>query len=182
MPAEFLDSKEGFSKFFNSFLYRPQIEFESQEEDEEVLLLLRAHPVTMLPWILTAVFFFLVPIFLNVVIIEFFSLPEVLFIDLIWYSLILSYVYLKMLAWLFNVGIVTNLRVVDINFNAIIEKEFSATSLNDITDVSEKTSGFLRSMLQYGNVVVQTAGTKQNIEFPAVPDPIEVVTVINRLM
>lgn len=182
MPGEFLDSKESFSKLLDSFSYRPQINFESQEEDEEVLLLLRAHPVTLVPWVITTIICFFLPILLNVLLINFFTFREVLFIDLVWYSLTLSYAYLKTIAWLFNVGIVTNLRVVDIDFSSIIDKNFSATSLSDITDVSEKTNGFLRSMLQFGNVFVQTAGTNQNIEYPSVPDPVDVVTVINRLM
>ncbi len=35
--------------------------FEGQDADEKILLLLRAHPITNLPWIFMAIIFFLLP-------------------------------------------------------------------------------------------------------------------------
>lgn len=144
--------------------------------------MVRAHPVTFIPWIATSVLFFILPIFLNVFLINFFSLREVLFIDLFWYSALFSYIFLQIISWLFNVGIVTDQRLIDIDYSMILSKRSTGTSLEDITDATEKTTGYLRSLFKYGDVFVQTAGTEQNIEFLKVPEPADVVSIINRLM
>ena len=83
---------------------------------------------------------------------------------------------------MYNVGIVTNERILDVDFNMIIQKQVSGTSLAKVTDVTERTTGFVRSLFQFGDVYVQTAGEEQNIEFHAVPEPVEIVSIINKLM
>lgn len=182
MPIDAFESKTSFHKLLHAYCIHPHVRFESQHNDEEILLLVRAHPITFVPWIVGASVAFIIPIFLNVVLINFMSLKQVLFIDLSWYSVIFSYVFIKVLGWLYNVGIVTDQRVVDIDYSAILHKEVTGTSIEDITDVTARTTGFINSLFGYGDVFVQTAGKEQNIDFLSVPDPSEVTSIINRLM
>ncbi len=166
---------------FHSYCLYPKMKFETQSSDEEVVLLLRAHPLTQLPWIITAIIFSLIPFFGVFIVSSFVSGLELIFVILLWYSLIFSYSFLSFLSWLFNVGIVTNKRVLDFDFSLVLYKEISAAAFNDVSDVTVKEAGFIPSYFNFGNVFVQTAGTEQNIEFLRVPMPNEVVTIINEL-
>lgn len=182
MPIESLENLKTDHRFLNSYCVHPNVKFESQHNDEDLLLLVRAHPITFIPWILTSVVMFFLPLGLNIIFIGFFNLREVLFINFAWYSLLFSYVFMNVLSWLFNVGIVTNERIVDIDYAMILNKQVTGTSIEDITDATANTTGFIRSFFQYGDVLVQTAGRTQNIDFYAVPLPGEVVSIVNRLM
>lgn len=182
MPIESLENLKTDTRFFNSYCVYPKVKFESQHNDEELLLLVRAHPITFIPWILTSIVLFFLPLGLNILLIQFFNLREVLFINFAWYSFLFSYIFLNVVSWLFNVGIVTDERIVDIDYAMILNKEVTGTSIEDVTDVTAHTTGFVRSFFQYGDVFVQTAGRTQNIDFIAVPLPGEVVSIINRLM
>jgi hypothetical protein len=82
----------------------------------------------------------------------------------------------------FNVGIVTNKRVLDIDFNLVLNKEITGSPLDDITDITIKSKGFIPSLFDYGDVEIQTPGAMQNIEYLSVPMPASVVTIINNLM
>lgn len=84
-----------------------------------------------------------------------------------------------MFNWVYNVGIVTNRRLIDIDYNGIMYREFSATAISKVEEVTVKTGGFIPALFNYGDVFVQTAGQEQNIEYLKVPDPNSVVKVIN---
>jgi hypothetical protein len=84
--------------------------------------------------------------------------------------------------WFFNVYIVTNERIVDVDFINILYKQVSSTRLNLIQDVTVKTGGVVRAFFDYGDVFVQTAGTEANFDFHAVPHPQQVAHEIEKLM
>jgi len=182
MPLHAFEHKESVHRHLHTFCIRPDIRFDSQHDDEEVLLVLRAHPITLIPWIITSIILVLVPPFINLVLSNFFSLKEIFFIDLIWYSFVFSYAFINLLLWIFNVGIVTNYRMIDVDYPNILIKEETGSSIEDATDLTAQTTGFIRALFHYGDIYIQTAGIMQNIEFLKVPDPDNVVSIINRLM
>lgn len=169
-------------KYLHAYNLMPSVRFESQLSDEKAYILVRKHPITFVPWIITSIVLSLIPLFANVVLVQILNIPQIIFINFFWYSMVFSYVFVNILVWLFNVGIITNRRIIDIDYTTIINKEFTGTSLEDVTDATGRTSGFIRSLYNYGDVFVQTAGSAQNIDFHAVPNPSNVVSVINRLM
>lgn len=160
----------------------PDSRFESQDEDEHIVLLLRAHPITFIPWITTAIVVSLIPLVLNFVLPTFLTISQIFFLNIFWYSSIITYVFLHIILWLFNVGIVTDQRIIDIDYANIIQKTVAATTLEEVSDVGSETSGFIRSLFNYGDVHVMTAGPSQDIDFAAVPQPAEVVSIINEMM
>ena len=182
MSSELLASKEPHTHLFHSYSIRPKARFESQHEGEEVLLLVRAHPVTLVPVLFTTALMGVIPIIINIPLVRYISTAEVMVINIFWYSMVFSYLFWQIFRWMYNVGIVTNERILDVDFNMIIQKQVSGTSLAKVTDVTERTTGFVRSLFQFGDVYVQTAGEEQNIEFHAVPEPVEIVSIINKLM
>jgi membrane protein YdbS with pleckstrin-like domain len=79
------------------------------------------------------------------------------------------------------VGIVTNKRIIDIDFYGLIYKEITSAKLEKIEDITVKSGGFFASIFNYGNIFIQTAGTEVNIEFFNVPSPNKVRDLINSL-
>ncbi|QQS44186.1 hypothetical protein IPM65_01095 [Candidatus Roizmanbacteria bacterium] len=77
---------------------------------------------------------------------------------------------------------VTTERVIDLDFLNILYKEFSATTIIQVSDITTKVGGFFGSMFHFGDVLVKTEGFQQNIEFDDIPNPSDVVKIINSLM
>jgi hypothetical protein len=182
MPTVFATKPKSSHHLLHSFCLYPSLRFETQAEDETVVLVLRAHPITQLGWIFTSLIILFLPLFFNIFLINYLSGLQIFFINLFWYVFLFSYIFLNILNYLFNVGIVTNRRIIDVDFHQILYKEVTASSISKIEDVTVKSAGFIPSFFNYGNLFVQTAGEEQNIEFLNIPNPTEAASVINKLM
>lgn len=172
-------------KPLTSFAVAPDgVRFETQETDEEVILFLRQHPIVLVPSVmLVAVLLIapalLLPFFLNLPIT---IPPGYLVVGLVfWYVMTFGVTLASFLRWFFNIYIVTNQRLVDIDFVHLLYKEFSEARLNKIQDVTYKTGGVLAAFLNYGDVLVQTAAELPNFEFATVPNPEKVIQIIGEL-
>ena len=168
-------------RYFHSFDIKPDIKFENQREGEEVILLLRSHPVTQVPWIINVLILFILLVVANLVFFGYLNGLQVFYINFFLTIFIFSYAWLNILVYIFNVGILTNLKVTDIDFSAIVYKEVTEARMDKIEDVTSKEAGYFESLFNYGDVFVQTAGTDANIEFQKVPRPSQVVNFINEL-
>jgi len=182
MPTVFKAKPESSHHLFHSFCLRPALRFETQGDDETVILVLRAHPVTQIPWIITALIILILPFFFNFFLANYLSTQQIIFINFFWYVLLFSYVFLNILNFLFNVGIITDHRIVDVDFHQILYKEVTVSTISKVEDVTVKTAGFIASLFNYGNLFIQTAGTEINIEFINIPKPAQAASIINHLM
>lgn len=170
---------------FPSYVENPSgYHFEGQDADETILLLLRAHPITNLSWIMPALLLFFMPFFV----------PKLLFlagidISFLPYSyrvtfLILNYLFIMVIAfegflsWYFNVYIVTDKNLIDVDFHSLLFKNIDIAPLRNVEDVSSSMAGVSHSIFHYGNVSIQTAGATKNIEFHNVPNPHHVADFI----
>ncbi len=170
---------------FSSYVEKPEnCRFEGQDENEKILLLLRAHPITNIPWIFFATVLFFLPFFLpgliSVTGFDFSFIPEsykVAFL-IFNYLLVLVIVFEGFLYWYFNVYIVTDKNVVDVDFHSILFKNIDVAPLRNIEDTSSSMGGLLHSIFNYGNVFLQTAGATKNIDFHSVPKPHQVADFI----
>lgn len=170
------------SKVLFSYLLYPQIKFESYEEGEKIILLLRAHPFTQIGWIFNSIFFIISLIIVNFFLPSFFDLNKIFIIDCFALIFIFSFVSINILNWYFNVGIITNKRVIDIDFSGIIYKEVTSARLDKIEDITVKSSGYFDSFFDYGTIYIQTAGKENYIEFTDIPFPSMVIQKINKLL
>lgn len=166
-----------------SFLMRPNgVSFETREDEEQVILFLRKHFITNLPWVFVSIVMFCVPSFVNILgILD--SIPanfRFIFI-LIWYLITMAYTLESFLTWFFNVYIVTDERIIDIDFYNLTYKEVSDANLDKIEDVTYKMGGVIRTLFNYGDVLIQTAAEVTNFDFLAVPYPDKVVKVLQDL-
>ena len=170
------------SKVFFSYLRNPKIKFETSEPTEKALLLVRSHPFTQIYWVINVFIFFILFVITNFFIPSYFSFVQVLFFDVFFIIFTLSYIWFNFLSWYFNVGIITDKRVIDINYFNILYKEITVARLENIQDMTVKSGGYFEAFFDFVTIHIQTAGTEDNIEFTSVPKPSEVVKIINNLM
>lgn len=169
---------------FHAFAAKPQsVAFDTQHSEEEVILMLRQHPITQVGWVLTAIGLSFVP----------FLVAQLPFIPLLpekyvlagligWYALVFTFIFESFLMWFFNVYIITDERVIDVDFASLVYKNISAAKLENIEDITAVTGGALQSIFNYGTVKIQTAGANTEFEFEAVPQPAKVTAVLNELL
>lgn len=164
------------------------VRFETQQDDETVILFLRQHVIVNVPWIIISVLLLIVPVVLFPMVLANLKLPFIIpggyiFVGVLsWYLFILGFALTNFLRWFFNIYIVTSERIVDIDFIHILYKEFSEARLVNIQDITYNTGGIFESFFNYGNVLIQTAGTQPNFEFLSVPRPDHVVQTVSELV
>jgi len=166
-----------------------KVKFTNILEDEILLLFLRRHFMTNLPWILKAFALCLIPVIFEFLgafgfyTTDFIGTSGKFIVYFFYYFFILSgYVFVNYMTWFYNISLVTNLRIVDIDFSDVVFENVAATKLSQLEDVSYIQIGILRSIFDYGDVHVQTAGTNANFEFLAIPHPENVIRIINSLI
>lgn len=175
---------------FSSYFENPsKVRFKNKLHEEIMLLFLRRHFMTNLPWVLKAIAMALIP-----VIFEFlgsFGLYSTDFVEtagktiiyFFYYFFIFSgYIFVNYMTWFYNISLVTNIRIIDIDFSDIVYENVAATKISQLEDVNYKQIGIVRSVFDYGDVSIQTAGTQRNFEFLAVPHPENVIRIINSLL
>lgn len=170
---------------FSAYIERPQnCRFEGQDPDEKILLLLRAHPITNLSWITLSIVIFFIPflIFKIAPMIGFnpASLPQTYQLAglIINYLLVLVIVFEGFLNWYFNATLVTNEKVLDIDFSNLLYKGVDLAPLVKIEETDSVTAGVLGTLFNFGNVKVQTAGATVAIEMHNIPRPAQVADMI----
>ncbi len=160
--------------------------FENQEPNEKIILLLRAHLITLVPATILILILVFTPIIVLAVasslkfeLSQFLSPSLLTLIVASWYLFMAGYTFLRFLLWFFNVYLVTNERLVDFDFFGFLLKAVSETRLTKIQDVTSRIYGAVRTIFNYGDVFVQTAGTEREFEFHAVPRPDLVARVVS---
>lgn len=177
-------SSPSHSPFATFYEYPKGLRFQNQENNENVALLVRAHVFTMLPWLITTLFLLCVPIltpfFLQITQLPGLSIPinYVIFLLLFYYLLVGGYAFVHFLGWFYNIGLVTNKHVVDIDYAHITYKNVASTYLSEVVDIEYRQGGFIRTFFDFGDVFIQTEGIRQNLEFHAVPHPAKVADII----
>ncbi len=159
--------------------------FPSQQEDEKIYLVIREHWFRLFFKLLVwAVFASLFPLF------QYFG-PQIapglfegavgnLFklLGTVYLLITLLALFLILVLYYLNLHIITEIRVVDIDQKGLFSHVVSELHIHQIEDVSSESNGVFGTLFNYGNVYVQTAGTKERFEFDNVPNP----AAINKLL
>ncbi len=174
--------------FYSSLGINPEnVSFENQEEDEEIVLLVRRDLITNVPWIAAAIALAIIPPLIFIfqdLFTPFFQISGItqLIAIIFYYLIVAGFVLVEFTLWYFNIGIVTNKRIIDLDVSGVLFKHVSETKLNLIEDVSYSQIGAIRSVFNYGDVTMQTAGTLSNFEFDRAPEPARIVRIIAEMI
>lgn len=176
--------RHGRDFLFTSYSTFPtKVCFETQDDDESVVLFLRQHPIVNVSWIIMVIFFLTLPS-----VFSFFppyaNLPGSyqFVITLAWYLFAFGYGLAKLMGWFFNIYIVTDERIVDVDFVNIFFRRISTAKIEEIQDVNVQSSGALETFFGYGSLFIQTAAEVSQFEFVAIPAPDKVGKILNQLI
>lgn len=164
-------------------VFPDKIGFETQETDEKIILILRQAFVTNWRWMGLAFVMVWAPFFLSFLQIFPAWLPGryLVLISVFWELLVVGYIFESFLKWYYNISMVTDRRVVDIDFNSLLSRKMSDADLDRIQDVTFKSEGVMAAIFHYGDILVQTAAEITEFEFTAVDKPEKVASVIRAL-
>ena len=158
------------------------VNFVDKSRDENALVVIRRHPVTNIPWVvLTLTMFFIVSPALHFGWLGFLGSGLQAVVIYAWLMLALLVAWSGMLSWYFNVNIISDKRVVDIDLHDLIYREVSDAQLEKIEDVTHSMGGLIGIVFNFGDVYIQTAGTKPQIEFLKVSHPAQIAGTLRKL-
>ena len=169
----------------SAFNYMPEkINFVAADSEEKIILLLRKHPITNLGWIINSMALIVAPLILTFILDTITQTVPVGFqiVGILgWYLVTLAFIFEKFLGWFFNVYIVTDERVFDVDFVHLTYREITDANLDQIQDVTSKIAGVFGTLINYGDVFIQTASATPQIEFEKVPNPDKVAAILRDL-
>lgn len=183
--SEVMKYERASNNFFKSFIPKPNnIHLNIQDKDEKIVLVLRQHPITQVQkifWLILALIF--IPQLLSFA--GFMAVLPREFADafnFFWIVLAFGLLTRSFLSWFFNVYIVTDERIIDVDFHSVIYYNVSSAKIENIEDVTTKTIGPLAAVFNFGSILIQTAGEKNQFEFEHVPQPAKITKLLNELI
>jgi len=93
-------------------------------------------------------------------------------------------ILLGLVLWMdyyYDMYIVTNQHILDIDQSSLLSQKISRTSLMRVQDVTARVKGFWGNLLDFGPLTVQTAGHEEELILEDVPHPREVAARIMAL-
>ena len=81
----------------------------------------------------------------------------------------------------FDVWIITSQRIVNVEQKGLFTRKVSELRYEKIQDVTTEVSGFIPTIINYGDVQIQTAGEDEEFMFRTVSDPYKIKSIIVEL-
>lgn len=167
----------------SAFIYQPaKVKFVNKDPEEEIILIVRRHPITMVGWIISVIVMLLGPAILFVIP----PLDQIpgsyqALITAVWLLVAFAFGLERFLDWFFHVNVVTDERIFDVNFYGMLHREITDANIDRIEDVTVNLGGMLRTIFNYGDIYVQTSAEIPRILFEAVPQPDKVSQILRKL-
>ncbi|MFA6981452.1 MAG: PH domain-containing protein [Patescibacteria group bacterium] len=169
-----------------TFIKNPKnTRFDGEDDDEEILYIFRRSLITNLDWIGIAAIMLITPAIVRGVLAMnglILSRGFIFTLSLFWYLTIAGFVFQNLMIWYYNVYIITNKKIVDVDFHGILFKNISEAPLKNIEDVTSNISGALEVIFNYGSVFIQTSAEKREFEFENIPNPSKVRDIISDMV
>lgn len=153
---------------------------------ESSILTFRKHPVTLLPLLFTALVLLALPpsgyALLNTLRPEFFeSQTNTALFVLGATAFFLSgwlFIFQSFIDYWLDAFILTDKRILDIEQKGLFNRTVSELRLYRTQDVTAEVKGILHTLLDYGDIHVQTAGEVERFKFEDIPHPNHVAKMI----
>ena len=159
--------------------------FPGKEPDEKVILLLRRHPFVLFKQNLLFLIYFAIPVGVYVVaklwltfILSFPIYPIFVLLISIYCSFFLLFLLIEWIDYYFDVWLVTNKRLIDVDQIGLFKRVIAETRLDKIQDITVEINGPFATLFHYGNVHIQTAARTKRFEIRQVSEPSGVRTKI----
>lgn len=155
--------------------------FKGQEEGEQILVILRRHWFNILVQFIPVLFLILVlfvSLFFLPLVFQILKDPAIKNFFYFLESLLAMFIcILSFLIWVdyyLDTWIITDKRIINIEQKGLFSRTTSELALDKIQDITTDVVGFFPTLLNYGNVFVQTAAEKERFIFRQIPDPYKI--------
>jgi uncharacterized membrane protein YdbT with pleckstrin-like domain len=173
-----------------AFIKNPEkVSYDGKDNDEQILYIVRKSKLTLVPHFFGLLVAVIAPIVILPFVIRFNIANGFLFKDtfitaltVFWYLMSFGYLLMVFVNWYFNVLIISNKKIIDIDVNGLLYKNISEAALRNIEDVTSTVKGTFSTIFNLGEVSIQTAGEKREFEFTMMDNPSQVRDVISDLV
>jgi len=104
-----------------------------------------------------------------------------LFLETTFLLFVWIYSFLIWVDYYFDVWIITSERIVNIEQKGLFTRQISELKFSRVQDVTADVGGFFQTVLDYGDVHIQTAGEEARFLLRQVPDPYRLKSMIMEL-
>jgi len=152
---------------FSDWISKEKV-FEGQHRKEEIISILHRHWYALF-WPVVKVFIGLVIVF---ILFRLFGASRLsAYALMIWLIVGVIYILVQWFNWARDKYVLTNERVVNLQQKSLFSRAVFEAPYENIQDLSYEVTGFWATLFHFGNVRVQTAGTKEGIILEQVGNP-----------
>lgn len=153
--------------------------FIRQKSYEHIEHMLRRHPITFVPIVLLFISLMFAPLVAYFIVNTMFpdflkgplSFPMLVLFGSFYYLSIYLFFYAHFIDYYLDLWVVTNDRIVDIEQKGLFNRMITELDLFRIQDVTTIVNGVFPTVFKYGDVIVATASSTDNIIFKNIPHP-----------
>lgn len=109
------------------------------------------------------------------------SYPLIIILASAYYLFIWLFFFFSFIDYYLDIWLITNERIIDVQQQGFFSRIISEQRLYRVQDVTSEVHGTAPTIFRYGEVYIQTAGTKQRFLFHQVPHPERVRDIIIKL-
>ena len=153
--------------------------FKGQLSEETTILVIRKHWITLALPLFLVLLTALIPIIIYPLI-----TPTLLYFDFYWFLssafwfFLWNLLFFNLMIYSLNTLVITNKRVIETKQLGFFKYSANEFQKDKIQDISVKIIGILPSLLNYGNLEIQTAGSENKFNFTNFPDPEKIKQII----
>ncbi len=165
-------------------------QFIHQKSFEKIILNVRRHPITFVPTVLFFLLLAFLPLGLHWLVTNAienpFEDPGVLAIvtlaGSIYYLSIVIFFYSSFTSFYLDLLIITNDRLLDVDQHGLFARTVSEMNLAQVQDITTEIKGFLPTFFNFGNLIIQNAGTITKFHLVNVRSPNKLRELILQLV
>jgi len=167
-------------KIFQTLIANPNdITYSGEDSNEKILYIFRKSFIINFYWILITLFLLVTPFFVVPSIPIYFGIDFIFLTTLFYYLFVFGYAFQSYTNWFFNVYIISDKKIVDVDLHGVSSKKISEAPIKSIEDVTSNIKGLIGMTFNIGNVYIQTAAESREFEFLDVDRPSEVRDLIS---
>lgn len=80
-----------------------------------------------------------------------------------------------------DIWVVTNRRIIDIDYQRLFDRNIAILRLDRVQDITTHVQGVIGTLLRYGSVIVQTAGSEKEFVIDQIANPEALRDVISKV-
>jgi len=149
------------------------------KDNEELVEVVRQHPLVYLKPAAIALFFFLLPFFLMFLLFKWETVGLIIFFLLFIIGLIL--IIQLAVVYLNNALLITNKRIVHLRQNSLFDRHETEASYNIIQEVSYCIKGAAQTLFRYGSIRIKLANSVKGLAINKISGPRRIQQLILKI-